>query len=264
MGLQVSYMRKWGRDFAAWRDTVGTYVQVPIVDDQGKDPTGRTINVFRLTSDPGARKFELGNSDQVFTNIHAVSANLTKRMTRWYANAAVTYLRANGAVGGSARNTGITQRSGLEFQPFGRNPNDFVNVAGRLSGDVGWQYKLQTVVRLPLGLQASASLDSRSGAHRLRTRTVPASIAGQSSTILLQPRGELGRLPSVTILDARLQKEFPLGRGARLSLIADALNLNNEDAYQSVVQANVTSSSYQVPTTFVGPRRFMLSAKCGF
>ena len=264
MGLQVSYVRKWGRDFAAWSDTVGTYVQVPIVDDQGKDPTGRTINVFRLTSDPGARKFELGNSDQVFTNIHAVTANLTKRMTRWFANAGVTYLRANGAVGGSARSTGISQRSGLEFQPFGRNPNDFVNIAGRLNGDVGWQYKLQTVVRLPFGFQASANLDSRSGAHRLRTRTVPASIAGQSSTILLQPRGELGRLPSVTILDARLQKEFPLGRGARLSLIADALNLNNEDAFQAVVQANVTSSSYQLPTTFVVPRRFMLSAKFSF
>jgi hypothetical protein len=265
MGVQVNYVRKWGRDFPAWRDTVGTYVQVPIVDDQGKDPTGRTINVFRLTSDPGARKFELANSDQVFTNIHAVTANLTKRMTRWYANAGVTYLRANGAVGGSPRSTSIQQRSALEFSQFGRNPNDFVNVAGRLNGDVGLQYKLQGVVRLPLGFQASANLDARKGAHRLRVRAIPSSVAGQSgTTILLQPRGELGRLPSVTILDARLQKDFPLGRGARLSVFADALNLNNENAPQGVVSAAVTSSSYQFPTTFVVPRRFMLSAKFSF
>ena len=63
---------------------------VPVVDSAGKDPTGRTINVFKLTSDPGARKFELANSNQVFTDVNAISVNLTKRMTRWYANAGVT------------------------------------------------------------------------------------------------------------------------------------------------------------------------------
>jgi hypothetical protein len=194
-----------------------------------------------------------------------VSANLTKRMTRWYANAGVTYLRSTGALGGSLRSTGIAQRSALEFNTFGRNPNDFVNLEGRLVGDVGWQSKAQAVVRLPLGLQASASFDAREGAHRLRTRSIPSSIAGQSSTvIILQPRGEFGRLPAVTILDARLQKDVPLGRGARLSIIVDALNLNNENAPQQVVQANVTSSSYQFPRTFVSPRRFMLSGKFSF
>ena len=40
MGLQVNYVRKWGRDFGAWRDFIGTYVPVPIVDDSGQDPTG--------------------------------------------------------------------------------------------------------------------------------------------------------------------------------------------------------------------------------
>jgi hypothetical protein len=243
---------------------VGTYVQVAVVDDSGKDPTGRTINIFKLTSDPGARKFELGNSDEVFSDVHAFTANLTKRMTRWYANAAVTYLRAEGAVGGSARGTSVQQRSGLEFQPFGRNPNDFVNVAGRLNGDVGWQYKLQAVVRLPWGFQASANLDSHANAHRIRVRTIPASIAGQSSTILLQPRGELDRLPSITILDTRLQKEFPLGRGARATLVLDVLNLNNENAQQAVVSANVTNNQYQFPTTFVAPRRVMLSGRFSF
>jgi hypothetical protein len=264
MGVQVSYVRKWGREFAGWRDTVGTYVSVPIVDDSGKDPTGRTITIQKLTSAPGARKFELANSDLVFTNVHAVTANLTKRMTRWYANAGVTYLRSTGALGGSLRSTSIQQRSALEFNTFGRNPNDYVNLEGRLVGDVGWQGKAQAVVRLPLGLQASASFDAREGASRLRTRSIPSSIAGQSSTIILQPRGENGRLDAVAILDARLQKDIPFGRGARLALFVDALNLNNENAPQGVVQSNVTSSSYQFPTTFVAPRRFMLSAKFTF
>ena len=93
----------------------------------------------------------------------------------------------------------------------------------------------------------------------------PSSIAGQgSTTILLQPRGDFGRLPKVIIVDARVQKEFPLGRGTRISLVMDALNLNNTNSEQGVVSANVTSSSYQFPTTFVAPRRAMLSGKFSF
>jgi hypothetical protein len=264
IGLQVNYIRKWGRDFAAWRDTVGTYVPVTVVDDSGEDPTGQPIQIQRLTSDPGARIFELGNSDRVFTDIHAFTANLTKRMTQWFANASVTYLRAEGVVGGTARGTTIQQRSGLEFQPFGRNPNDFVNADGRLSGDVGWQYKAQGVLNLPWRFQVSGSLDSHANAYRLRTRTIPASVAGQSSTILLQPRGDLERLPWTTILDARIQKDFALGGASRLTLFLDVLNLNNENAPQNVVSANVTNGQYQYPTTFVAPRRLMLSGKFSF
>ena len=263
-GVQLNYVRKWGRDFAAWRDVVGSYVQVPVVDDQGEGQTGRTLDIFRLTSPPGDREFLLGNSDQLFTNIHAVSATLNRRMTRWSANVGVTHLKATGLVGGSARGSTIQQRSGLEFNSFGRNPNDLVNAAGRLSGDVSWQFKLQTVVRLPFGFQASASLDHNTNAHLLRTRPIPTSVVGIPSTIVvLQPRGELGRLPDVSILDGRVQKDFTF-RGARATLLLDGLNLLNENAPQAVQSTNVASSVYQYPQTFVTPRRFMLSAKFSF
>jgi hypothetical protein len=65
-------------------------------------------------------------------------------------------------------------------------------------------------------------------------------------------------------MDARLQKDFALGRGAHLGLFLDALNLNNENSPQAVVSPNVTSGSYQFPTAFVTPRRFMLSGKFSF
>jgi hypothetical protein len=263
LGLQVNYVRKWGRDFAAWRDVVGTYVPITVVDNVGEDPTGNTITAFRLTSPPGDREFVLANSDQLFTNINAVSTILNKRMTWWSANLGVTYLRAEGAVGGSARGTSVQQRSGLEFSTFGRNPNDLVNVDGRLSGDVAWQFKGQTVVQLPWGFLASANIDHHDNAHRLRTRTLSTAVAGVSSTIILQPRGEVGRLPDITIVDARFQKNFRVS-GARFSVAADALNLFNENAEQFIQSTNVTSNVYQYPTGFVFPRRFMLSAKFNF
>jgi hypothetical protein len=88
-------------------------------------------------------------------------------------------------------------------------------------------------------------------------------VAGISSTIIVQPRGELGRLSDISILDGRVQKDFTFG-GARASLIVDALNLLNENAPQAVQSTAVTSGVYQYPSTFVAPRRFMLSAKFNF
>jgi len=264
VGLQLAYVRKWGRDFAGWDETAGTYEPIAVVDDTGQDPTGATIDVFKLTSDPGERRFRITNTDKVFTNVHAVSATLTKRMTRWYANASATWLRAEGLVGGSAFGSTVAQRSGLQFSPFGRNPNDYVNAAGRLNGDVGWQFKLQFLWQLPAGFVLSTSADHRNGAHRFRTRILPASVAGVPSQVTLSPRGSFGRLPSFTIIDARLQKDFKLGGSKRLSVFVDALNLNNEDANQGVQSTIVSSDVYQYPSFFAHPRRFMLGAKASF
>jgi hypothetical protein len=269
VGMQFNYVRKWGRDFASWRDAVGQYVQVPIVDNQGQGATGETLNVFRLTSPPGERIFELGNNEGLFTNIHAVSATVTKRMTTWYLNGGVTWLHGRGAVvGNQASNTTIQQRSATTFNDnFGRNPNHFVNLEGPLANDTEWQFKLQGVVRLPWGFQASANVDHHSNAYLFRTRSLPTAVVGEPSiTIIIQPRGELGRLPDMTIVDARLQKDVRLGTNARLALAMDVLNLNNENAHQSVRSASVTSSAYHYPSsnTIVNPRRLMLSAKFHF
>jgi len=264
IGLQGSYVRKWGRNYGGWSDTVGTYVQVPVIDNVGKDTTGNTINIFRLISDPGARKFALGNQAPLHTDIDAITVNLSKRLTWWMGNVNVTYLRSTGELLGSLRTTSIQQRSATTFSTRGQNPNDYVNLDGRLVGDVGLQFKAQGVVRLPLGFQASASLDNRKGAYRIRTRAIPQSVAGQpSTTILLQPRGDFGRLHDVTIIDARVQKDFSFG-GTRLGLYVDMLNLNDENAPQGVVSSSVTNASYQYPTNFIQPRRAMLSAKLTF
>jgi hypothetical protein len=248
---------------------VGQYVQIPIVDNQGQGATGETINVFRLTTPPGERKFTLGNNpDQLFTNIHAVSATVTKRLTRWYLNGGITWLHARGAVAGShGGNSGIQQRSSTTFNDsFGRNPNNFVNLQGPLANDTEWQFKLQGVVRLLWGFQASASVDHHSNAYLIRNRLLPTAVAGEPSGVIIQPRGELGRLPDMTIIDARLQKDIRLGTDARVGLAMDVLNLNNENAHQSVRSSNVTSSVFHYPNSnsIVTPRRVMLSAKFSF
>jgi hypothetical protein len=161
---------------------------------------------------------------------------------------------------------GIIQRGGLQFRQFGQDPNNYVNVDGRLKSDVTWQFKVQASYQLPLGFLVSANLSSRDGAHLVRRTRSLRSITQvpENTPILLQPRGENGRLEDVTILDFRLQKDFRLGDKVRLAVMADAFNLFNSDTTEGVVTSLVESDSYLYPLSPVTPRRIMLGAKLRF
>jgi outer membrane receptor protein involved in Fe transport len=267
LGANVNYVRKRGRDFPAWTDIAGQYVQVPFADDLGTNPTGRTLQVYQLVSDPGERQFRIANPDGVGTDVNAVSFGVTRPMRgRWQFNASATWLRATGRVTDSISSVGIQQRGGLQFRDFGKNPNDFLNTDGRLRLDVTWNFKGQVVAKLPLGFLVSANVSHRDNAAIVRRARVPATLTNipEGTAIFLQKRGENGRLPRVTLLDARLQKEFKLGQRARFSVFADALNLLNDDSYESVQQSLVTSDVYLWPFAPVNPRRVMLGTKFKF
>jgi hypothetical protein len=266
-GVQANYVYKRGRDYAAWHDITGQYVKVPFTDNVGDNPTGRTFDVFQLVSDPAERQFRISNPAGIGSDVHAFSVDFLKRMTgKWQMNASVTHLKATGQVQESKSGVGIQQRSGLQFRDFGKNINDFVNTDGRLRLDVTWNFKIQAVYKLPAGFLVSANLTTRDNAWTVRRANVPSSVTNipEGTLILLQPRGELERLPWVTFLDMRLQKDIKLGKDARLSVFADALNLTNDDTYEGVLSSTVTSSSYLFPASVINPRRVMLGAKVRF
>ena len=146
--------------------------------------------------------------------------------------------------------TSIQQRSALEFSIFGRNPNDFVNLDGRLVGDVGWQGKFQGVVRLPWGLQASASLDAREGAssdpdqeHSVVDRGAGFHHDPAAASRRLRPSagGHHHRCPAAEGLRARSR------RSAR-RLPGRTEPEQRERAAERCESANVTSSVYQYPS----------------
>jgi hypothetical protein len=277
LGAQLNYVYKRGRRFAGWEETRGTYVRAPFVDsglgplDQ---PTGKTIELFQLTSDPEDRFFQITNPSLMKSDIHAVSLNLVKRMSdRWQLTASGTFLRAEGTLqegqggaGEAGSGVGIIQRGGLQFRAFGQNPNAYVNVDGRLKSDVTLQLKGQLIYQLPAGFLVAANFSHRDGAHIVRRTRALRSITmiPENTPILLQPRGENGRLKDVTVLDLRLQKDFKLGTNARLSVFADAFNLLNNKTTEGVVTSLVESESYLFPLSPVTPRRVMLGAKVRF
>ena len=275
VGAQLNYVHKRGRRFAGWADITGQYARVPYVDALGTNPSGRTLQLFQLLSDPADRQFRITNPPDFDSDVHAVSLGLLKRMTgKWQLTASATWLRATGSLqegqggaGEAGTGVGIIQRGGLQFRQFGQDPNNYVNVDGRLKSDITWQFKVQAVYQLPAGFLVSANFSHRDGAHVVRrTRALrDVTLIPENRPVLLQARGENGRLDDVTLLDMRLQKDFRLsGENVRLSVFADAFNLLNSDTTQGVVTSLVESSSYLFPLEPVTPRRFMMGAKIRF
>ena len=276
LGGFVNYVNKRGRNFAGWEETRGTYVQIPYTDDVGEGATGRTFPIFAITSDPADRFFQIANRPELKSDINAVSFGINRPMrSGWQMSLSGTWMRAEGSLqegqggaGEQGSGVGITQRGGVQFRNYGRNPNMFVNADGRLRSDVEWQAKAQVVFELPLGFLASGNLSYRSGAHLIRRIRLSEDVTGipadNTNVLILQPRGENGRIDSVTLFDVRLQKDFRLGEQVKLSIFADGLNILNEDATQGRSSSLVTSDAFWFPSDPVDPRRVMLGAKLRF
>jgi hypothetical protein len=284
LGAYVNYVKKRGREFAGWEETRGTYIQIPFTDEGCPCPGGtprfpeaiRTFPIFAITSDPEDRFFQITNRSELLSDIDAVSFGFNRPLrNKWALSASGTWMRAEGTLqegrggaGEQGSGVGIEQRGGLQFRNFGRNPNMLVNTQGRLRSDVEWQIKSQLIYQLPAGFLVSANFSYRSGAHLIRRIRLGADVTGipvdNTNVLILQPRGENGRIQSVTFLDMRLEKDFKLGEKAKLSVFADALNLLNEDSTQSVQSTLVTSGVFWFPTKPVDPRRVMLGAKLKF
>jgi outer membrane receptor protein involved in Fe transport len=263
-GLSFIYVHKEGRDFSAWQDVGGVYAPVPFTDTAGQESTGNTLSLFQLQNSVSDRTFLMTSPDSMETNVDAFTVQGVKRMSsNWQLTASLTWQKQEGrlAFSNSASNS---QRSGLQFNNFGQNPNDFVNTYSLLNADRPWTFKTQLVYQFPLDFLASMNFQYMDGVPRIRLVQARAA-TGIPTQVQPLPRGEVGRMPNQTFVDFRVQKDFVLDdRGTRIGLFVDVLNALNNDSYESVLSSLATSSSYKKPATFTFPRRAMLGAKFSF
>jgi len=265
LGLGVHYVYKRGRNLAAWQDVRGAYEDAIYVDDQGEDATGQSFVVKRLLSDPADRFFEQTNPPQMKTDIHAVSAEVTKRMSGgWQAGASYTYLHARGLQPSNKDGPRDPGFASLLFSDFGQNPNDFVNASGRLVAERPHAVKLQLVAELPFGFLVGANYSYQTGRNWVRLVRVTGLGFPSAPIVQAEERDGERRLPSLSLLDLRLQKTFTLGGRVRVVLLGDLLNAFNEDAPEGLLSRIATSPDYGVGRSFVLPRRLMLGAKLTF
>lgn len=260
LGLSLNYTHKRGRDFARWFDTRGSYQDVSYVDDQGADATGQSILVHRLVSDPADRFFEISSSSDMKTDIDAVTAEITKRMSNhWQLSTSLTYLHSTGLVASGRGSPTSSQYNSLAFSSFGQNPNDLVNAGGLLIGDRPWAFKAQFIYDLPADFLFGINYTLQSGRPWARQVRVPN--LGLVTTINAEQRDGSRRVANWDLLDLRLQKKFALGKEGGFFLFADFLNVLNNAANENVLSQLGTSDSFGQPSAFVEPRRLQVGAK---
>jgi outer membrane receptor protein involved in Fe transport len=266
LGVSVNYVHKNGKDYAAWRDSTSTFVPVPYADTQGADASGQTITVQSLASDPGNRVFVLTTRPEMFTKVNAATFQITKAMSsHWQAVASAVWSRAEGRLPSSLGDPNAAQRSALRGigARFGQDPNNFINTNGLLIEDRPWVGKLQLVYELPKGFLIGANFLHQSGRPWAREVLV-SNLTNLQTRILAEPLNGSRRVPNQNVCDIRLQEEIGIGKGVKLALFGDLLNLFNDSANESIGDRLGTSSSFGQPTQFILPRRAMLGAKIEF
>jgi hypothetical protein len=266
LGLQVNYVYKNGHDYPAWVDLTGQYVQVPYVDSVGRDATGQTVLVYKLTSPSANSIFSMTSPSGMYTRYKGLSVTLTKRMSHnWQGTFSVVASKSQGRLASSVGNPGGGQsQNSASFGRFPNGPNDFVNSEGLLAADRPLVAKVQFLYRLPWDLQVSTNINHQTG--RIWARTIRVSGLGFPSapTILMDPLDGNKRLPDTNLVDLRVQKSIPLGKTTKADLFLDLLNVTNSSLYESLVSRLGTNAQYGLPTTFTFPRRAQLGAKIRF
>jgi len=263
LGFAVSYVYKRSEQQTAFPDIGGTYQLVPYTAPAG----AKVAQVYRLTSGADSRLFQLRNDDRMFANYHGVEFDIKKRMSNhWQANFGLTLSKSTGRGGSSsARATPATSQISLAGI-FGQNPNDFINSDGRVIGDRPVVLKTQFLYQMPWGIMTSFNFQSQSGKpiySEIRAATSATGIPGASRIIAVASDGQ-DRTKIWQTFDARVEKNFKLGKNPEVAVFGDFLNLFNSDANESVLDRRLGNSNYLLPSRFILPRRLMVGGKFRF
>ena len=94
--------------------------------------------------------------------------------------------------------------------------------------------KAQLIYKLPWNFLVSGNLQHQTGRPWARQVRVSGLGFPSNPTIYMEPLDGSRRVPSLDLIDARVQKTIPLG-SANLDLFLDMLNLTNTDATENVL-----------------------------
>jgi hypothetical protein len=273
LGLQVNYVYKKGYDYPGWQDIRGQYAQVPYVDNQGIGATNNTVSVFRLMTPFSQSLFQMTNVPGLYSKYNGVTITGTKRMSNnWQGTLSLVLSKSEGREPSSTQGPASAQ-SGTSGG-FGRlscgsacqgGQNDFVNTDGLLIGDRPVVAKAQVIYRLPWNFLVSGNVQHQTGRPWARQVRVRGLNFPANPTIYMEPLDGSRRVPDLNLIDARVQKSFPLGKpGVLLDLFLDALNLTNTDTTENVLTRRGDLTTFGVPSRYIYPRRLQLGARIKF
>ncbi|HVY37875.1 MAG TPA: TonB-dependent receptor [Polyangia bacterium] len=183
---------------------------------------------FQTAQANAAALVQLKDAPKPERTYDALTLSMKKRFAKnWYARASYTYSRLIGNY------EGLYQYETNYISPNGTNAYDapelMVNQNGPLPNDRPHLFRLDGYVRQPVRaghLVFGLSFTARSGQPRNYVGNLePGSVY---QIVMLLPRGEGGRTPTVTQLDAKIGYARPLGPRMNLEAFIDLFNVLNQ------------------------------------
>jgi len=218
---------------------------------QGTDPVTTGKYYGRVEWPVGSYRT---NANNAYTRYLAAEIVLKKRLSHnWMMDGSFTYMDWKYYAKGDTYN--LTNydyfEGGTQAPQAGGSGITDVYVNSR------WLAKLTGLYQFPYGINLSATITARDGYVVLPYNTVYINNVGWSNVYAAKigTQGKFGdtRLPSLAILNARLEKVFNLTETMSVAVAVDAFNLFNVNTSLSQ-QARLTSSTYALTKRIVNPR----------
>jgi hypothetical protein len=264
------FVYKHTDDMIGWQIEADGVCQQFLWDDPWTTDVKEQIPLCETTKEPTRHK---GNApgpgslapDSTY-HMYYRGAVLTfkKRYTHgWDLMASYTYSRTEGINPLPHENGAGGQGVPTFSSDSGADPNDWYNSYHLLQGDRPHMFRVQSNVDVGWGLRASGVFNYQSGRPYLRLAQVVGPTTGQALTITADNSESL-RLPSQTILDLGLQKNFDLGSGLNLDVGLQLLNAFNEDAEEYYSTWTLYPGQNFTPASWVSPRRLQIKLQLAF
>jgi TonB dependent receptor/Carboxypeptidase regulatory-like domain len=216
------------------------------------DETAVTTSVYNQLGSALQNVFVISNPPGAFRTYRGLEVTIRRRVTaRWGMQGSWVLSKV----------TGNDDNDGAGVDYDGPNTDAALQPLreGRVANDTTHLAKVFGTYRLPLGVLASGAFYYTSGATFTRSQGIR--LNQGRVDLFIEPRGSQ-RYDSVMRLDARLERQFPIGGGRRIGVTAEGFNLLNDDT----VTSRVTQSGlrYFSPRSLVAARQFRVGGVCRF
>ncbi|MCP4219606.1 MAG: TonB-dependent receptor, partial [bacterium] len=191
-----------------------------------------------------------------------IEFTLNKRYSRnWSVMMSYVYNKSKGLIGNN-----FNDSSG--DLPYFDTPNAHVNAYGNMPLERRHQFKINALVKGPLGINLSCYfryLAGRAYGRFINTKNLPGVVFENDTTVYAEAPGAYF-LPDLAILDLRVEKMFRFGKRMSVRFFADIFNVFNSNTTTSVITES-TSPDYSfgdVSGIYGKPRTVRLGGKFEF
>jgi len=259
LSISARYIRKYDTNTIGGADTGSTFVPITLEDSDGNlismwgaDPFDEFIT---LMNNPNAQFTDKG---ELFRDYNGFQIKVIKRYAdNWTVQSSYIFQKAEGNV----TNTGTGVNGSTTAW---RTPNSFVNTPGELPNSRRHVFKLNASYLFadPIGVLVGVRFDMMSGNTATKSERFGSDDTGGLRTadreVFVEQYGAT-RLESLTNLDLRLEKRFPLGGPyGDLGVIFDVFNLMNADTIRGI---RTRVPFYGEATAIVNPRTMRIGVR---